>query len=64
MLRADQQEAEEGGLEKGTTCWGAEMACLMLPFWVHIYTPSALQLDGARLSLTFAKGRCFFEPSA
>jgi hypothetical protein len=23
MLRADQQEAEEGGLEKGTTCWGA-----------------------------------------
>jgi hypothetical protein len=23
MLRADQQEAEEGGPEKGTTCWGA-----------------------------------------
>jgi hypothetical protein len=23
MLRADQQEAEEGGTEKGTTCRGA-----------------------------------------
>jgi hypothetical protein len=23
MLRTGQQEAEEGGLEKGTTCWGA-----------------------------------------
>jgi hypothetical protein len=24
MLRAGQQEAEEVGPEKGTTCWGAE----------------------------------------
>jgi hypothetical protein len=23
MLRAGQQEVEEGGPEKGTTCWGA-----------------------------------------
>jgi hypothetical protein len=23
MLRADQQEVEEGRTEKGTTCWGA-----------------------------------------
>jgi nitrogenase subunit NifH len=23
MLRADQQEAEEGGPEKGIACWGA-----------------------------------------
>jgi hypothetical protein len=31
--------------------------------WVSIYTPSALQLGGPHLSLTFAilaKGRCFF----
>jgi hypothetical protein len=35
--------------------------------WVPIYTPSALQVGGPRLSLTvaiLAKGRCFFEPSA
>jgi hypothetical protein len=34
---------------------------------VHMYTPSALQLGGPRLSLTvaiLAKGRCFFGPSA
>jgi hypothetical protein len=45
----------------------AEMAHQMLPLWVPIYTPSALQLGGPRLSLTFAilaKGRCFFGPSA
>jgi hypothetical protein len=43
------------------------MVYQMLPLWVHIYTPSALQLGGPRLSLTFAilvKGRCFFGPSA
>jgi hypothetical protein len=35
--------------------------------WVPIYTPSALQIGGPRLSLTvaiLAKGRCFFGPSA
>jgi hypothetical protein len=45
----------------------AEMAYRMLPAWVHIYTPSALQLDGPCLSLTIAileKERCFFGPSA
>jgi hypothetical protein len=45
----------------------AEMACQMLPVWVHIYTPSALQLEGPHLSLNIAilaKGRCFFGPSA
>jgi hypothetical protein len=43
------------------------MAYQMLSLWVPIYRPSALQLGGPRLSLTFAilaKGRCFFEPSA
>jgi hypothetical protein len=43
------------------------MAHQMLPLWVPIYTPSALQLGGPHLSLTFAilaKGRCFFRPSA
>jgi hypothetical protein len=43
------------------------MAYQMLPLLVPIYTPSALQLGGPRLSLTFAilaKGRCFFGPSA
>jgi hypothetical protein len=42
----------------------AEMAYQMLPVWVHIYTPSALQLEGSRLSLTIAilaKERCFFD---
>jgi hypothetical protein len=36
----------------------------MLMPWVHIYTPSALQLGGSRLSLTvaiLAKGRCFLD---
>ena len=43
------------------------MAQQMLSLWVSIYMPSALQLDGPHLSLTFAilaKGRCFFGPSA
>jgi hypothetical protein len=34
----------------------------MLSLWVSIYMPSALQLGGPHLSLTFAilaKGRCF-----
>jgi hypothetical protein len=41
-----------------------EMAYQMLPVWVHIYTPSALQLGGPYLSLTIAilaKGRCLSE---
>jgi hypothetical protein len=45
----------------------AEMAYRLLSAWVHIYTPSVLQLEGLRLSLTvaiLAKGRCFFGPSA
>ena len=43
-----------------------EMAHQMLSLWVPIYTPSALQLGGSHLSLTFAilaKRRCFFGPS-
>jgi hypothetical protein len=43
------------------------MAQQMLSLWVSIYIPSALQIDGPHLSLTFAilaKGRCFFGPSA
>jgi hypothetical protein len=38
------------------------MAYQMLPLWVLIYTPNALQLGGPCLSLNFAilaKGRCF-----
>jgi hypothetical protein len=45
----------------------AEMAYQIPPLGIHIYTPSALQLGGSRLSLTvaiLAKGRCFFGPSA
>jgi hypothetical protein len=42
-------------------------ACQMSSRCVLIYTPSALQVGGPRLSLTvaiLAKGRCFFGPSA
>ena len=44
-----------------------EMAHQMLSLWVPIYMPSALQLGGPYMSLTFAilaKGRCFFGPLA
>jgi hypothetical protein len=44
-----------------------EMAQQMLSLRVPIYMPSALQLGGPCMSLTFAilaKGRCFFGPSA
>jgi hypothetical protein len=43
------------------------MAHQMLSMRVPIYMPSALQLGGLYMSLTFAilaKGRCFFGPSA
>jgi hypothetical protein len=42
-------------------------ACQMSSRCALIYTPSALQVGGPRLSLTvviLAKGRCFFGPSA
>jgi hypothetical protein len=45
----------------------AEMAYQMLPVWIPIYMPGALQLGGPRLSLTIAilaKAMCFFGPSA
>jgi hypothetical protein len=44
-----------------------EMAHQMISLRVPIYMPSALQLGGPYMSLTFAilaKGRCFFGPSA
>jgi hypothetical protein len=44
-----------------------EMAHQMLSLRVPIYMPSALQLGGPYMSLTFAilaKERCFFGPSA
>jgi hypothetical protein len=44
-----------------------EMSHQMLSLRVPIYMPSALQLGGPYMSLTFAilaKGRCFFGPSA
>jgi hypothetical protein len=43
------------------------MAHQMLSMWVPIYMPSASQLGGPYMSLTFAilaKGKCFFGPSA
>jgi hypothetical protein len=43
------------------------MAHQMISLRVPIYMPSALQLGGPYMSLTFAilaKGRCFFGPSA
>jgi hypothetical protein len=52
-------------LEK--TAQAIEMAQQMLSLWVYIYMPSALQLGGPHLSLSFAilaKGRCFFGPLA
>jgi hypothetical protein len=42
-------------------------ACQMCSRCALIYTPSALQVRGPRLSLTvaiLARGRCFFGPSA
>jgi hypothetical protein len=42
-------------------------SCQMCSRCALIYTPSALQVGGPRLSLTdaiLAKGRCFFGPSA
>jgi hypothetical protein len=49
MLRVGQQEAEEGGLEKGTTCWGAETLhqVKMVPHLNHLLSggPSAQGLS-------------------
>jgi hypothetical protein len=42
------------------------MAYQMLPLWVSIYTPSALQIGGPHLSFTFAilaKGTFGLRPS-
>jgi hypothetical protein len=42
----------------------AETPYQMMLVWVHIYTPSTLQLEGPRLSLIvaiLAKGRCFLD---
>jgi hypothetical protein len=50
-----------------TIAQAIEKAQQMLSLQVPIYIPSALQLGGPHLSLTFtilAKGRCFFGPSA
>jgi hypothetical protein len=61
QARDDKQELK---IEKITQA--AEMAYQILPLWVSIYTPSALQLGWPHLSLTFAilaKGRSFFGPS-
>ena len=44
-----------------------KIVCQMSSQCVLIYTPSALQVGGTRLSLTdaiLARGRCFFGPSA
>jgi hypothetical protein len=57
--------ARESKLEK--IAQAIEMAHQMLSMWVPIYMPSALQLGGPHMSLTFdilVKGRCFFGPSA
>jgi hypothetical protein len=50
-----------------TIAQAIEMAHQMLSLRVPIYMPSALQLGGPYMSLTFAilaEGRCFFGPSA
>jgi hypothetical protein len=63
----NQTRASEQKLKFVKITQTTEMAYQIPPLWVHIYTPSAPQLGGPRLSLTFAilaKGRCFFGPSA
>jgi hypothetical protein len=57
--------AEKSKLEK--IVQAIVMAHQMLSMQVPIYMPSALQLGGPYMSLTFsilAKGMCFFGPSA
>jgi hypothetical protein len=54
--------ARKSKLEK--IAQAVEMAHKMLPMRVPIYTPSASQLGGPYMSLTFAilaKGRCFLD---
>jgi hypothetical protein len=63
--QAKSDRAREFKLEK--IAHSIKMAHQMLSLWVPIYMPSALQLGGPYMSLTFAilaKGRCFFGCSA
>jgi hypothetical protein len=63
--QAKSDRARKFNLEK--IAQAIEMAQQMLSLRVPIYMPSALQLGGPYMSLTFAilaKGRCFFGPSA
>jgi hypothetical protein len=63
--QAKSDRARKSKLEK--IAQAIEMAQQMLPLRVPIYMPSALQLGGPYMSLTFAilaKGRCFFGPLA
>jgi hypothetical protein len=62
QARTDKQELKTEKITQAT-----EMAHQMPPLWASIYMPSALQINGPHLSLTFtilAKRRCFFGPSA
>jgi hypothetical protein len=55
------------GLKIGKARADGKKACQKSSRCVLIYTPSALQVGGPRLSLTvaiLAKGRCFFGPLA
>jgi hypothetical protein len=54
-------------LKIGKARANGKKACQMCSRCALIYTPSALQVGGPRLSLSvaiLAKGRCFFGPSA
>ena len=65
MPKAKSDRARKFKLEK--IAQAIEMAQQMLSLWVPIYIPTALQLGGPYMSLTFpilAKGRSFFGPSA
>jgi hypothetical protein len=60
--QAKSDRAREFKLEK--IAHMIKMAHQMLSLWVPIYMPSALQLGGPYMSLTFAilaKGRCFLD---
>jgi hypothetical protein len=68
-LKNQKSQADVGmqELEIGKARAEGKKACQMRSRCALIYTPSALQVGGPRLSLSvaiLAKGRCFFGPSA
>jgi hypothetical protein len=64
---ANQAKSDNKPIQAWKKAKAIKMVYQMLPLRVPIYMPSALQLGGPYVSLTFAilaKGRCFFGPSA